>query len=232
MNHAARHRDMIEAVALAIGPALLRKVAFVGGCTTALLLTDVFSLEQVRHTDDVDLIVHVIGMTEWYALQAQLRSQGFMDDARDKGPICAMRLGELRVDFMPDSLLLGFTNPWYEQALQSADDYALTTEITIRLVQPQYFVATKLEAYLGRGGNDPLGSQDIEDILSLFDGRDSLVTELAQAQIELRQYVADQLTQLRGDRNFEFAVASAARGDDDRESLIFDRIDAVIAGAA
>ena len=44
---------MITLVAEALGSELLQQMAFVGGCTTGLLLTDAFSQEQVRHTDDV-----------------------------------------------------------------------------------------------------------------------------------------------------------------------------------
>lgn len=36
------HVDMIAVVARALGSDLLAKVAFVGGCTTGLLLTDSF----------------------------------------------------------------------------------------------------------------------------------------------------------------------------------------------
>lgn len=61
MKNHKKHTDMILAVAQAIGEDMRRQVAFVGGCTTGLLLTDDYTREQVRHTDDVDLIVHVVG---------------------------------------------------------------------------------------------------------------------------------------------------------------------------
>lgn len=76
MSNYNRHKAMIAKVATAMGPELLDKVAFVGGCTTGLLLTDDFSREQVRHTDDVDLIVHVVGHVGWARLQEHLRSLG------------------------------------------------------------------------------------------------------------------------------------------------------------
>src|SRR5690606_27112026 len=109
MSEADTHKKMIKTVAQALGDELLNKVVFVGGCTTGLLITDAFSLEQVRHTQDVDLIVHVIGYAEWHQLQEQLRTKGFQDITKESAPICAMKLGELRVDFMPDDeRLLGF----------------------------------------------------------------------------------------------------------------------------
>ncbi|WP_220274648.1 hypothetical protein [Trinickia dinghuensis] len=81
---------MIRAVATAIGPELCREVAFVGGCTTALLLTDRYTRQQVRHTDDVDLIVHVLSLAHWDQLLRRLREKGFREDMTEDAPICAM----------------------------------------------------------------------------------------------------------------------------------------------
>ncbi len=70
----------------------------------------------MRHTDDVDLIVRVMGYIGFHSLQRQLQEQGFtigMPESGETPPICAMRLGDLRVDFMPDDEeVLGFTNRW------------------------------------------------------------------------------------------------------------------------
>lgn len=96
MSRIADHRSMIAAVATALGDELLQQVAFVGGCTTGLLLTDEFSKEQVRHTDDVDLIVHVAGYAGISKLQQMLRQRGFSHAQGEEDPICAMQLGDLR----------------------------------------------------------------------------------------------------------------------------------------
>lgn len=226
MSKYKKHVDMILAVAQAIGEDMRRQVAFVGGCTTGLLLTDDYTREQVRHTEDVDLIVHVVGQMGWADLQATLRARGFKDImADDQSPICAMALGELRVDFMPDDpAILGFSNRWYRQALDTAQDFPLTGEVSIRLLTPTYFVATKLEAYRGRGNNDPLSSQDIEDILNLFAGRHTLTEEIDAAPQEVKSYIAEQLGALLDDGDFDYAVQAAALGDASREDWIYGRL--------
>ncbi|WP_324769874.1 hypothetical protein [Pokkaliibacter plantistimulans] len=61
MASSAALEEMLSKVATALGE-LRNEMVFVGGCTTGLLITDQLSLEQVRHTDDVDLIVSVITM--------------------------------------------------------------------------------------------------------------------------------------------------------------------------
>lgn len=228
---------MLQRVAVALGPELLAQMAFVGGCTTALMLTDSVSREAVRFTDDVDLIVHVLGATDWYALQSTLQARGFLVSP-DDDVICRMRLaagGErpLIVDFMPDDeSILGFSNRWYADALRTAQPHALPGGTVIRLVTPVYFVATKLEAYRGRGNNDPLGSRDIEDLLTVLDGREALRAELAAADPGLQQVVAEQLAVLMAHPDFEYAVQSAVRGNAQREALLFRRLEAmaVLAG--
>lgn len=43
MNNAEDHRQMIALVAHKLGEELVQEMAFVGGCTTALLLSDPYS---------------------------------------------------------------------------------------------------------------------------------------------------------------------------------------------
>ena len=161
-------RSMLSRVATALESSLLADVAFVGGCTTGLWVTDAFSRQGIRFTDDVDLIVSVMGKAGWYRLRDQLLASGFSESSEDIS--CRMRLGELKVDFMPDDEdVLGFTNRWYESALENAVAYELKENLRVNVVSPVYLIATKLEAFKGRGNNDPLGSRDVEDILTLFD---------------------------------------------------------------
>lgn len=234
MSVSELQQQMVGNVAEALGPELRAEVAFVGGCTTAFLLNDDFVLEQVRHTDDVDLIVHVLGHPGFHALQQALRAKGFKDMSLDPGenaPVCAMRLGDLRVDFMPDDpAVLGFSNRWYEEALKTATNHDLSETLSIRLVTPPYFLATKLEAYKGRGKGDTLSSHDIEDLLMLIDGRDSLIDEVSAAPEEMRDYLAEEFSQLLKDANFEYAVSSQAKGNSEREEILFERIETLAQG--
>lgn len=216
------HELMIASVAHAIGEDLCAQVAFVGGCTTSLLVTDRFAQEQVRHTDDVDLIVPVLGRAGWYALQSQLRKCGFQDmPPSEDAPICAMRLNGMRVDFMPDDPeVLGFSNPWYADALLHATDYCLPGGERIRLVSPQHFVATKLVAYESRGRNDPLMSQDIEDLLTLIDGRAELAGEVLRSPSALRHDIAARFAHVVLHRDWNYAVQSACNNELARADLV------------
>lgn len=130
---------------------------------------------------------------------------------------------------MPDDAsILGFTNCWYHAALANACPYPLTEQITINLLAPEYFIATKLEAYRGRGNNDPMSSHDLEDIINLVDGRIELLDELQQAEENVRHYIAEQFAGLLQHPHFENAVLGNLQ-DDSRNDLFFDRWEQIAA---
>lgn len=219
--------EMLEVVAEALGQALRQEIAFVGGCITALLLTDELSREEVRYTDDVDLVVHLAGYAQWQQLVEQLCQKGFRQSQQDD-VICRMRLGELKVDFMPadgeTAELLGCNNRWFEGGLANAQWHELPSGCRIRLFTPPYFLGSKLEAYAGRGAQNPLGSQDLEDILNLVNGREELLLEVDAATPELRAYLAHALAALLDSNEFGYLVQSAARDDNEREQIIWQRL--------
>lgn len=233
MSVSAILHEMLVSVAQALGEELRNEMVFVGGCSTSLLITDDFTRENVRHTDDVDLIVNVLTYPDFHRLQERLQNKGFvvrMPNPEEDIPACAMFLGDLRVDFMPNNeRVLGFSNRWYESATQSAMPYSLTDDIVIKLVDPVYFVATKLDAYKGRGNNDPLESRDIEDILNLFDGRKALLEEIERAPSDVKQYIAAEIFNLFNEPDFDYAVQAQSGGDKEREELIFERLERVAA---
>jgi hypothetical protein len=222
-------KSMIETVARALGDDLLREVAFVGGCTTALLVNDEVTKEGIRFTDDVDLIINVVGYTGWAAFQEQLRGKGFSESIDDE-VICRMRLGELKVDFMPDDEnILGFSNRWYKQALGKAQNYQISKDLVIRLLTPAYFVATKLEAYKGRGNDDPLASHDMEDILNIVDGRPQLIDEIKAESQDVRGYIAKEIGTLLEHAMIDYAIQGVVMGDTGRSEIIFERLETITA---
>ena len=84
--------ELLKAVATALGDDFRNRLVFVGGCTTALFITDPVTLEDVRSTDDIDLIVDLARLHEWAMLLEELRTRGFVETA-DDDMICRMRLG-------------------------------------------------------------------------------------------------------------------------------------------
>lgn len=92
---------------------LLDRLVFVGGCATALLITDPGATE-VRPTFDVDAIVEICSYGEYQGLSEKLRDLGFAEDFAPGAPICRWKCGNIQLDVMPtDESILGFSSRWY-----------------------------------------------------------------------------------------------------------------------
>src|SRR5262249_42054633 len=150
---------------------LLDDLVFVGGCVTGVLITDPAAAD-VRPTYDVDAIAEIGTYAEYAAFSARLRELGFGEDPREGAPICRWRHGKLILDVMPtDETILGFSNRWYVAAMVHSERIDLEKNLIVRIATAPYFLATKIEAFKGRGKNDYLASHDLEDLVAVIDGR-------------------------------------------------------------
>ena len=158
--------DLLERGAAALGD-LVDEVVFVGGATVALWITDP-AAPPPRPTKDVDVIVEVVTRSGYYAFEDRLRAAGFRNDEE---VICRWHhpTQEVMLDAMPtDSALLGFENEWQRRAFPHAIVVELPSGARIRAVPPPFLLATKLEAYLGRGKGDLLASRILPPSLPMF----------------------------------------------------------------
>jgi hypothetical protein len=185
---------------------VLDDLVFVGGCTTGLFITDP-AAGGIRPTNDVDAIVDVTSYAKYTALAERLRALGLSEDATPGAPLCRWRHGHLIVDIMPtDPAVLGFSNRWYPHAIETAQTLCVGGR-DVRVVTPALFIATKLEAFHGRGGNDIVASHDLEDIIAVVDGRAEIVTDVAASSADVRAYIAGEILALLTSRDFTEALA-------------------------
>ncbi len=96
-----------------------------------------------------------------------------------------------------DAAILGFENRWQGASIPHAVECVLPSAARIRAAPPAYLLATKVEAFNDRGGEDFLGSRDFGDVITLIDGREELIAEVQQSEPELRTYLARELGRLR-----------------------------------
>jgi predicted nucleotidyltransferase len=198
----------IQLVANALG-ALRDQLVFVGGCATGLLITDL-ARPPVRATKDVDLIAEVTTKSQYYDLAEQLRQLGFQEDVGEV--VCRWKLDSLIIDVMPTTEgVLNFTNIWYESAVRESVAIKLPNGIPIRLVTAPYFIATKLEAFYGRGQGQFHSSHDIEDVINLIDGRESVAREIKEQQGKVQSYLKTEIDSLISDPSFLEAVPAHFR---------------------
>jgi hypothetical protein len=228
---------MLERAAQELAP-FIDEVAFVGGATIALWITDQ-GAPSPRVTKDVDLVVEVASRAGWYRFEERLRAHGLRNDSSSR-VICRWKAGspgdELVVDLMPgDASILGFENRWQRPALDHAETVPLPSGQRIRAISPPYLLATKLEAWSGRGGGDHLRSHDLEDVIRLIDGRAEVVGEVGGASDNLRSFLSHEIGTLLDQPRFLDAIDGTVIGfgrgrfsDGDRvEEIVLPRLRAL-----
>lgn len=206
---------------------LVEEVVFVGGSSAAFLITDE-DIVTVRPTLDVDIIVEVMNLPDYYRFENRLRKLGFEPDP--DGPMCRFLVDGIIVDVMPDNEdILGFSNRWYRTAIDTAEKHSIG-DIEIRVVSAPLFLATKLEAHHGRSEGDYLGSHDMEDILAVVDGRPTIIRDCFNAPDGVKAYLHDNFAALLADDEFVNILPGFVdpSGGSARAEVIRDRLQGLV----
>ena len=213
---------LLLGMARAMGP-LCEQVVFVGGCATGLLI-DNPSLMDVRPTEDVDAIVEVASLVGYHQLAGQLAQRGFKQTMADNTPPFRWFWNRLQLDLVPvDEKVLGFANRWYRAGFELAIQAILDDGLVLRHLSAPYFLATKFEAFKDRGRNDVFVSHDLEDILTVVEGRAALVQEVKAAPDNVRLQIGQSVASLLALPAFANALPGLL-SDPEREETAFARL--------
>jgi len=206
---------------------LTAEVVFVGGAVLELLVTD-RAAAPIRPTVDVDVIAEIVTYADYVAFSERLRALDFSEDSRPNAPLCRWIQGDLTLDVMPVSAAaLGFGNRWYRGAMESAQSITLTSGASIRVIAAPFFLGTKMEAFRSRGARDYLMSHDLEDFVSVIEGRETLLDEMQEAPADLKEYLAEAAGELLAEPRFLDALPAYLPGDaisQRRVSVILERL--------
>lgn len=203
----------IEVVTRALGD-LRDELVLVGGCAVGLLI-DTPTAPPPRVTYDVDLIAEAASFQSYHALEAALSARGFVRDRSPDAPICRWIIGAVKLDLVPTTdAVLGFSNPWYPEAMQSSRRCTLPSGIDINLISVPAFIATKFEAFDTRGAGDVWSSHDFEDIINVVEGCSTLVGEIDSASAPLRAFLVRRFAEILGDRRIEDALPGLIMQDE------------------
>lgn len=188
----------IKAVHTALGD-LQGQVVFVGGSTISLY-ADQHAFE-FRGTDDVDVIIEIANYPEHSLFEERLRARGFVNDITSKVR-GRYKLGDITVDVIPtQDISMGFRNIWYPEGFKNAMPYPIDQTTTVRILTPPHLIATKLEAFKNRGGNDGRGSQDFEDIVYVLENRAAIWDEIRASDDALKAYLRNEFGKLVAVKN-------------------------------
>ena len=179
--------------------------AFVGGSIVNLLI-DNPDFAPARPTDDVDVILGVVTSERYSDVEARIRALGFEHDMREGAPLCRWVLGNLTVDIMPtEGADLGLNTAWFKEALATATEQEFA-HTRLKLVSPAAFLATKYVAFVDRGEGHYYASHDLEDFITVVDGREGIVADMEGAPAELRKYLVTAIRALLAAPAFDEAL--------------------------
>jgi hypothetical protein len=162
---------------------IIDEIVFVGGITTFMYLPE--NTVDLRTTTDVDATVDV-GVVKFQQIELTLLNLGFQPDPEVR---CRHIKDDLILDLMPaDQAILGFSNQWYKAGIEHATKQTIGM-YDIKILPIEYFFASKIEAFKGRGNNDFYSSKDMEDIVSVLSGRVGVLDDLENAAADVCNFV-------------------------------------------
>lgn len=194
--------EMIKIVALGLGE-LNERAVFVGGATIPFYLPEQY-LTQARPTEDIDVVMEIIGRNANAINDQALRDKKFQHDTSDDAPICRWFYRGFKVDVMSsDNSAAGFTNHWYKEGVKNAIEI-ISSPVSVKILNLPYFLASKIVAFRSRGKNDYMGSRDIEDIISLLEVADESILEniLPLQSQKLRTFLSKEFQDLLNTSDF------------------------------
>jgi len=127
--------------------------------------------------------------------------------------------------------ILGFSNIWYHEGFLKATEIAIAEGYTIKVFKPEYFIATKIEAFKIRGKNDGRTSSDFEDIVYVLNNRTTIWEELNKTAENIRQYLKIAFTSLLNEQHiYEWVSCHLEHTEQSRVTFILGGLNTFIEG--
>ena len=200
--------SMLQTVANGLGD-LKEDMVFVGGAVAELYASNP-DLSDIRPTLDVDCVIELRSKKAHAKLENDLRALGFANDTSKGAPICRWVYQDILVDIMPsDPDVLGFSNRWYEDGIENKISKTLPDGTEIFVFPPEYYLAAKIEAHNGRGGNDLRQSHDFEDIIFILDNCSELLESITNANESVKAYLKEECSKLLKNEGLTEGIESA-----------------------
>lgn len=205
------------------------KMVFIGGAVVSLY-TDDTAADEIRPTTDIDMTINLANYSEWAQMQERLAELSFYPDPQGQS-ICSYKYKEIAIDIMPaDDSSIGVSNTWYKPGFKKLQKIELPEEVSINILPPPYFLATKLEAFKDRGKNDFYGSHDYEDIIYFLDNRTVIVDEILAADDDVKEFIKQELTAIKNHPQAEEILAMHIHPlvREERLQMLMEKIEHII----
>lgn len=194
---------------------LNERLVYVGGAMAGSYVNDPAAVEP-RPTKDVDCVVDSKNYAEHAAIEEQLRKLHFQNDTESEPPVICRWVynGEI-VDVMSyEEKSLNFGNRWYRPGFEHRELYTLPSGKQIYRLPVAYYLATKIEALLSRGGADWRGAKDFEDIIYVLNYCTDIMARFRASKPDVQQYLSEQFSTMLQRPNFNEEIECAISADE------------------
>ena len=215
----------VEEIATALSE-LTEEVVFVGGSIISLY-TDDIAADEIRPTEDVDVMIELTNYMDLVKLQNRLTQLNFSPNP-DGHALCNYIFNNIPVDIMPsEDGPLGQSNRWYKIGFDNLWVINLDS-ISIRVLSAPCFLATKFEAFNDRG-KDYRTSRDFDDIIYVIDNRIEIVKEIDESESEIKQFLKQEFLKLAKNYSYEEYVSSHIHPLmlEERLNIVLDKIELI-----
>ena len=201
------------------------RIVYVGGAMVGLYATDPAASEP-RTTMDIDCVVNTTSYAEHVKFEELLRQHKFQNDTTPDAPICRwVYKGDLVDVVSMDESAQSFGNKWYRPGFLKREKFELTSDLIIYRLPVTYYMATKIEALLSRGGSDWRGSKDFEDIIYILNYCPEFIYFFKSSDSEVRAYLTKQFSMIHNRKNIKEEIECALPYDEiDRTDFILDKM--------
>lgn len=202
------------------------RIVYVGGTMAGLYATDPAASEP-RTTTDVDCVVNSLSYSDHAAFEELLRAKHFQNDQSPDAPLCRWIYNGEKVDVVSvEEESLSFGNRWYKPGFENREQYRLPSGRNIYRLSVAYYVATKLEALLSRGGKDWRGAKDFEDTIYVLNYCPEFVEEFRKADSNVKKYLTEQFSSILKRQNIIEEIECAI-DEIDRTDYVIEQMETI-----
>jgi len=202
---------------------------FIGGGILGFLIDDPLAT-PVRTTIDIDVVLDIVTDPGQMVLEEKLRSVGFRHDMSDNAPRCRWIFDDIKIDILSiKDKFSGMNMKWLQETVNNSVEIEIK-ETVFKVASPTCFIAMKLEAFKDRGNKDYWGSRDIEDVITVIDGRSSIVEEIKNSEHRIIEYIATTVLELLQNNEFIASISGHLMPDpasQERKSIVLKKLNAI-----
>ncbi|WP_291856977.1 nucleotidyl transferase AbiEii/AbiGii toxin family protein [Marinilabilia sp.] len=202
-------------------------VVFVGGAVVSLYADDP-AADEIRPTQDIDMTLNIINLSNWADIQDKLASLGIHPDPFGHA-ICSYRYKDIPIDIMPaEDSPLGPANRWYKIGFDNLRIEKVHDQV-IQILPTPCYLATKFEAFNDRG-KDYRTSHDMEDIIYVIDNNSKIVEEIQNTDKRIKNYLIEQLQTIEEKQLLEEVIMSHVHPImlEERMPIVIEKINKIL----